>query len=190
LIRVADARYYESSKGLLQSGFSSTHKFLSKCTIFLEKPTNLNGLPATNVQQASAIRSSTDPQVDFNGDVDRKKTVFFSGDMDTGVENQRKLSVNSKLYEKEIFSFGRIIPNFIMRKPFSEVVAGSSAADSGFPPLQHRKQHPSISEKGSKKNWGRDISDRAVLMLVKHLTNLKIFHLSKKFYMERLLMVA
>jgi protein SMG8 len=44
-----------------------------------------------------------------------------------------------------------------MRKPFSEVVAGLSAADSGFPPLQHRKQHPSISEKGSKKNWERDI---------------------------------
>jgi protein SMG8 len=79
--------------------------------------------------------------------------------MDTGVENQRKLSVNSKLYEKEISS-GRIIPNFTMRKPFSEVVAGFSAADSGFPPLQHRKQHPSISEKGSKKNWERDISDR------------------------------
>ena len=138
---------------------SLLHKFLSKCTLFLEKPTKLNGLPATNVQQGSAIRSSTDPQVDFNGDVDRKKTVFFSGDMDTGVENQRKLSVNSKLYEKEI-SFGRIIPNFTMRKPFSEVVAGLSAADSGFPPLQHRKQHPSISEKGSKKNWERDISDR------------------------------
>ncbi|KAJ6739621.1 AMPLIFIED IN BREAST CANCER 2-RELATED [Salix koriyanagi] len=47
-----------------------------------------------------------------------------------------------------------------MRKPFSEVVAGSSAADSGFPPLQHRKQHLSISEKGSKKNWGRDIIER------------------------------
>eukprot|EP00258_Populus_trichocarpa_P039911 XP_024455930.1 protein smg8 [Populus trichocarpa] len=159
LIRVADARYYESSKGLLQSGFSSTHKFLSKCTIFLEKPTNLNGLPATNVQQASAIRSSTDPQVDFNGDVDRKKTVFFSGDMDTGVENQRKLSVNSKLYEKEI-SFGRIIPNFTMRKPFSEVVAGLSAADSGFRIPSHRKQHPSISEKeilhGKASNGGLD----------------------------------
>jgi len=70
---------------------SLLHKFLSKCTLFLEKPTNLNGLPATNVQQGSAIRSSTDPQVDFNGDVDRKKTVFFSGDMDTGVENQRKI---------------------------------------------------------------------------------------------------
>ncbi|KAJ6927961.1 hypothetical protein NC651_011849 [Populus alba x Populus x berolinensis] len=49
-----------------------------------------------------------------------------------------------------------------MRKPFSEVVAGSSAADSGFPPLQHRKQHPSISEKGSKKNWGRDIKISSV----------------------------
>ncbi|KAJ6403357.1 hypothetical protein OIU84_015289 [Salix udensis] len=119
LIRVAGARYYESSKGLLQSGFSSTHKFLSKWSIFLEKPTNLNGRPATNVQP---------------------------GDMDTVVENKRKLSVNSKLNEKELSS-GRIIPNLTMRKPFSEVVAGSSAADSGFPPLQHRKQHLSISEK-------------------------------------------
>ncbi|KAG5248282.1 hypothetical protein OIU76_030481 [Salix suchowensis] len=159
LIRVAGARYYESSKGLLQSGFSSTHKFLSKWSIFLEKPTNLNGRPATNVQQGSAIRSSTDPQVDFNGDLDRKKTVFFSGDMDTVVENKRKLFVNSKLYEKELSS-DRIIPNLTMRKPFSEVVAGLSAADSGFPPLQHRKQHLSISEKGSKKNWGRDIIER------------------------------
>ncbi|KAJ6395299.1 hypothetical protein OIU77_020541 [Salix suchowensis] len=159
LIRVAGARYYESSKGLLQSGFSSTHKFLSKWSIFLEKPTNLNGRPATNVQQGSAIRSSTDPQVDFNGDLDRKKTVFFSGDMDTVVENKRKLFVNSKLYEKELSS-DRIIPNLTMRKPFSEVVAGLSAADSGFPPLQHRKQHLSISEKeilhGKASNGGLD----------------------------------
>ena len=155
LIRVAGTRYYEPSKGLLQSGFSSTHKFLSKGTIFLEKPTNLNGLPASNLLQGSVIRSSSDPQVEFNGDVDRKKTVFYSADMETGVENQRKLSVNSKLDDKKI-SFGRNIPNFTMRKPFSEVVAGSSATDSGFPPLQQRKQHPSISEKGSRKNWARD----------------------------------
>lgn len=155
LIRVAGTRYYEPSKGLLQSGFSSTHKFLSKWTIFLEKPTNLNGLPASNLLQGSVIRSSSDPQVEFNGDVDRKKTVFYSADMETGVENQRKLSVNSKLDDKKI-SFGRNIPNFTMRKPFSEVVAGSSATDSGFPPLQQRKQHPSISEKGSRKNWARD----------------------------------
>ncbi|CAK7332161.1 unnamed protein product [Dovyalis caffra] len=155
LIRVAGARYYEPSKGLLQSGFSSTHRFLSKWTIFLEKPTNLNGLPATNVQQGSVIRSSTHPQVEFNGDVDRKKNVFYSGDMETVVGNQRKLSVNDKLDDKKI-SFGRNIPNFTMRKPFSEVVAGSSAVDSGFPPLQQKKQHSSISEKGSKKNWARD----------------------------------
>ncbi|KAJ6384768.1 hypothetical protein OIU77_028058 [Salix suchowensis] len=158
LIRVAGARYYEPSRGLLQSGFSSTHKFLSKWTIFLEKPKNLNGLPATNLLQGSVMRSSSDPQVEFNDDVDRKKTVFYTADIETGVENQRNLSVNSKLDEKKI-SFGRNIPNFTMRKPFSEVVAGSSATDSGFPPLQQRKQHPSISEKGSRKTW---VTDRSV----------------------------
>ncbi|KAJ6984071.1 hypothetical protein NC653_022335 [Populus alba x Populus x berolinensis] len=117
LIRVAGTRYYEPSKGLLQSGFSSTHKFLSKWTIFLEKPTNLNGLPASNLLQGSVIRSSSDPQGEFNGDIDRKKTVFYSADMETGVEKSKK------------------------------TFTGSSATDSGFPPLQQRKQHPSISEK-------------------------------------------
>ncbi|KAJ6904423.1 hypothetical protein NC652_022430 [Populus alba x Populus x berolinensis] len=36
----------------------------------------------------------------------------------------------------------------------------SSATVSGFSPLQQRKQHPSISEKGSRKKLGRD--DRSV----------------------------
>ncbi|KDP43961.1 hypothetical protein JCGZ_05428 [Jatropha curcas] len=157
LIRVGGARYYEPSKGLLQSGFSASQKFLLKWTIVLEKPVNSNGLPAKTKRQNS-VRQSTDPQVEIDAEIDRKKvgsTQLYSGDLQSGVENQRKLSEYSKIDDKKV-SFGRMIPNLTMRKPFSEVVAGSSTADSGFPPLQQTKQPSSGSERGFKQNNIRD----------------------------------
>ncbi|XP_021692090.2 uncharacterized protein LOC110673305 isoform X2 [Hevea brasiliensis] len=157
LIRVGGARYYEPYRGLLQSGFSASRKFLSKWTIILEKPENPNGLPAKTVRQVSMTRQGTDPQVEVNAEIDRQKTGaarLYSG-IQVGVENQRKLSENSKIDDKKI-SFGRGLPNVKMRKPFSEVVAGSSAADSGFPPLQQRKQPSSGSERSFKQNRARD----------------------------------
>lgn len=168
LIRVGGARYYEPSRGLLQSGFSASRKFLSKWTIILEKPESPNVLPAKTVQQGSMTRQGTDPQVEVNAETDRKKTAaarLYSGDMHVGVENQRKLSENSKIDDKKI-SFGRGMANFTMRKPFSEVVAGSSATDSGFPPLQQRRQPASGSERSSKQNRARDRNAEQVHTIV------------------------
>ncbi|XVE59439.1 hypothetical protein DITRI_Ditri05aG0046700 [Diplodiscus trichospermus] len=154
LIRIGSARYYEPSKGLLQSGFSATEKFLLKWTIFLEKQKAPNGLSARTTQLGSVGRSGTDPKAEFNADVQLKKAgsrELRSVEIDSVVENPRKPLEISKFNGNKI-SFGRGLPNFTMKKPFSEVVAGSAPTDSGFPPLQQRKQPSSGSEKGIKKN--------------------------------------
>ncbi|XP_065866235.1 uncharacterized protein [Euphorbia lathyris] len=158
LLRVGGAHYYEPSKGLLQSGFSVSEKFLFKWTIILEKPVNPSGLPAKSVQQGSVTTQGPDPQVDINAEVNHKKTgptQLKSGDIQVGIDDQKKLSVNSKIGDRKL-GFGRGVPNFNLRKPFSEVVAGSSSIDSGFPPLQQEKQPSSGSERGVKQNRARD----------------------------------
>lgn len=159
LIRVGGARYYEPSKGLLQSGFSATQKFLLKWTIFLDMHKSPNGLPKSAVQHGSLTRSSTKLKVEFNADMDIKKTSVaqtYSGDLQTGGEHQGKPSQNIKFDDNKI-SFGRGLPNFILRKPFSAVVAGSASTDSGFPPLQQSRQSSSVSDK-DKQNRARDRS--------------------------------
>ncbi|XVF46777.1 hypothetical protein PTKIN_Ptkin03bG0055600 [Pterospermum kingtungense] len=153
LIRIGSARYYESSKGLLQSGFSTTGKFLLKWTVFLEKQKAPSGLSTITMQLGSVGKSSTDLKAETNADVQLKEASsieFFSGEIESAVENRRKPMEISKFNGNKI-SFGRGLPNFTMKKPFSEVVAGSAATDSGFPPLQQRKQPSSGSEKGMKK---------------------------------------
>ncbi|KAG4167887.1 hypothetical protein ERO13_A13G223800v2 [Gossypium hirsutum] len=160
LIRIGSSRYYEPSKGLLQSGFSATEKFLLKWKILLEKQKTPNGLSTRTMQLGSVGRSSSDTKAEFNADVQLKKassTEFCSGEIETAVENPRKPLEISKFNGNKI-SFGRGLPNFTMKKPFSEVVAGSAATDSGFPPLQQRKQPLSGSEKGIKKNKASALS--------------------------------
>ncbi|OMO84382.1 Smg8/Smg9 [Corchorus capsularis] len=105
-------------------------------------------------------RSSADPKAEFSADVQLKKasaTEFSPGGIETAVENPRKPLEISKFNGNKI-SFGRGLPNFTMKKPFSEVVAGSATTDSGFPPLQQRKQPSSGSERGMKKNKASDQS--------------------------------
>ncbi|KAM7522424.1 hypothetical protein LguiA_012326 [Lonicera macranthoides] len=146
LIRVGGARYYDPSKGLLQSGFCATQKFLLKWKIFLGKQTNTNGSPPRALQQVSMNRLNCEAKVES------VNTNKAAGEMATGVEILTKApSENIGSQDKKI-TFGRGIPNFTMRKPFSEVVAGSAAADSAFPPLQSRKQIPVASEKGIRQN--------------------------------------
>ncbi|KAL1065304.1 hypothetical protein V6Z11_D13G269800 [Gossypium hirsutum] len=160
LIRIGSSRYYEPSKGLLQSGFSATEKFLLKWKILLENQKTPNGLSTRTMQLGSVGRSSSDSKPEFNADVQLKKassTEFCSGEIETAVENPRKPLEISKFNGNKI-SFGRGLPNFAMKKPFSEVVAGSAATDSGFPPLQQRKQPLSGSEKGIKKNKASALS--------------------------------
>lgn len=112
LTRIGGSRYYQPSKGLLQSGFSNTEKFLLKWKFFLEK--------------------HKDSRVEVVSDVKVKKT----GELHNGVEVNSK---SNNLDENKSNS-NKVVPNFTMKKPFSEVVAGSSSTSSGFPPLQLKKK--------------------------------------------------
>ncbi|KAG5131918.1 hypothetical protein GLYMA_13G322000v4 [Glycine max] len=148
LLRIGGSKYYESSEGLLQSGFCATEKFLFKWTIYLEKKKIPNGSTESIVKQGSVIRA---PKVEYI--VDAKKTDVRQAHptLQNGVEDQGPSLDIMKADDKKI-SFGRGFPIFKMRKPFSEVVAGSVASDSGFPPLQQRKLPTPGSEKGMKQS--------------------------------------
>lgn len=152
LIRIGGARYYDPSKGLLQTGFSASHKYLLKWTIIVEKQKNINDLLGRAVEQDS-ISSNTVPKVEIIRDINKKK----AGDdqFSIGGENQSKPTKSHIALDNKI-SFGKGLPNFTMRKPFSEVVAGSAATDSKFPPLQQRKQPLPESGKGIKDVRTRD----------------------------------
>nr|GEX58696.1 putative smg8/Smg9 [Tanacetum cinerariifolium] len=110
LIRIGGSRYYQPAKGLLQSGFSSTDKFLLKWNFCIEKPKEVKILSQSNGSRVEAV-----------SDANVKKTG-------NGVEIHNKVDSPVK-----------VLPNFTMKKPFSEVVAGSAATNSGFPPLQLKK---------------------------------------------------
>lgn len=154
LVRVGGAKYYNPSKGLLQSGFCATQKFLLKWKIVLEKPKNQHDSLSTAVRQGSVVRLGTEPS---NGSItggELKNPI--AEELQSGNNMQRdRLYENNQTDEKKL-SFGRGIPSFTMRKPFSEVVAGSAAAISGFPPLQSRKQLSVGSEKSTKQSSTRD----------------------------------
>ncbi|OVA17961.1 Smg8/Smg9 [Macleaya cordata] len=159
LIRVGGARYYESAKGLLQSGFCSTEKLLLKWTILLEKLTKASN--AAGVQE----RFVQEPKVVSVADEEIKEVgapQSFPGEAHTGVvETQRKRLENISSLDKKI-SFGRGLPHFNMRRPFSEVVAGSVATDAAFPPLQQRKQPTAGSEKSVKQRVARSRGEENV----------------------------
>ncbi|XP_057456166.1 uncharacterized protein LOC130747293 isoform X2 [Lotus japonicus] len=146
LLRIGSAKYYESSKGLLQSGFCATEKNLLKWTVYLEKQKRPNGSTETIVKQSSVIR---EPKVEHIADTKKTGVRKPHPAVQNGGGDQRMSLGISKDDDKKI-SFGRGFPIFKMRKPFSEVVAGSAAVDSGFPPLQQRKLPASGSEKGMK----------------------------------------
>lgn len=152
LLRIGGARYYESSKGLLQSGFCATEKFLLKWTIYLEKQKRPNGSTEIIVKQSPVTRA---PKVEYNEDAKKTDDRQPHPTVQSGVEEERTSLDIIKADNKKI-SFGRGFPIFKMRKPFSEVVAGSAAVDSGFPPLQQRKLPTSGSEKGLKQSRPSD----------------------------------
>ncbi|XP_062105153.1 uncharacterized protein LOC133816861 [Humulus lupulus] len=160
LIRIGGARYYEPSKGLRQSGFSATQRFLLKWEIILESRKGQNGSTAAAVHQGSVTKSNIDPKFEPNVSTDINSAAgvrLYSGEVQSVVENQRKPSESTILDEKKI-SFGRGLPNFTMRKAFSEVVAGSAAGDSGFPPLEQRKQQSSRLDRTVKQSRTGDLS--------------------------------
>ncbi|KAF5182158.1 Smg8 [Thalictrum thalictroides] len=139
LIRVGGSKYYQPSKGLLQSGFSSTGKYLLKWSIYLEKRKR-SSLPGGGAQERSVVRSNMESKVEPIADEDRKNTeaaLLFQGEA-RSVEKQKKDLEHISTDDQKI-SFGRGLPHFTMRRPFAEVVAGSVATDAAFPPLQQRQ---------------------------------------------------
>lgn len=148
LIRVGNARYYQPSKGLMQSGFSSTQKFLLRWTILLENPKSENGLLSSNSEQANINRFSSNARDEPNTDSGIEKTGDLS--LQNGYQIQKKSSAGNIKTDDIVNNLGKGVSNFNMRKAFSEVVAGSTSANSGFPPLQSNRQIMSNSEKSIK----------------------------------------
>lgn len=142
LIRVGGARYYDPSKGLLQSGFCTTQKFLLRWTIFIEK-----------LKEGVLFRMDDPEQISFDKNtkaenvVDEFQTLnpslLSAGGNQYGVGAQIKPSV-------DVIGNNWRLPNFAMKKQFSEVVAGPASANSGFPPLSSTKQPSPEAEKGVK----------------------------------------
>nr|XP_043610831.1 uncharacterized protein LOC122582494 [Erigeron canadensis]XP_043610832.1 uncharacterized protein LOC122582494 [Erigeron canadensis] len=132
LVRLGGSRYYQPSKGLLQSGFSSAEKFLLKWKFYLEKQKEPSCLPPSLAHGYSMNGSSNDSQVEAVSDVKLNKAG-------NGVETQSK----ANNVDESNSNSTRVLPSFTMKKQFSEVVAGSAATRSGFPPLQS-KLKPSL----------------------------------------------
>ncbi|KAI3414323.1 uncharacterized protein J3R85_016426 [Psidium guajava] len=148
LLRLGNSKYYDSSKGLLQSGFHVNEKYLLKWTIYLEKQKKTDGLPPKTIQLDDTARSDTDLVSDSNASTEMKRNVnmkSYPGHVQHGNDNSGK--TDDIFSNSKTISFGRGFPNFMIKRPFSEVVAGSAAADSAFPPLQQRKQPPLVTEK-------------------------------------------
>ncbi|KAL3518448.1 hypothetical protein ACH5RR_021037 [Cinchona calisaya] len=166
LIRVGSARYYNPAKGLLQSGFGTTQKFLLRWTIFPGKQRMSNGSPLSDLPQVHFNKlSGSNKDESLAGKVTKNvdDTLVTTQQMQNEVEVQKRQSlVNIKTGDKKISS-GIRISSSIMRKPFSEVVAGSAGTHSGFPPLQTRKQPLTGTEKGIKPH---DTKDKGLLKVM------------------------
>lgn len=144
LVRLGSSSYYDPNKGLLQSGFSGNQKFLAKWIINLEKQRIVDGdvsLKSMQMVQTSydIHRSSFDVGVESNASIDGKTNI---GNAQCGPEDQQH--EGHLLGDKKEIRFGKFIPGFSMKRPFSEVVAGSTAAGAGFPPLPPVKQPPLV----------------------------------------------
>lgn len=154
LIRMGGSKYYEPSKGLLQSGFCSSEKFLFKWTIFLEKQ-RMPGDISVRIQDYDYLRrSNMGLNAELYANLESKKAdprEVSSGEIQSHFENSAT-SLEAANSGGNNISFGRGLPNFTMKKPFAEVVAGSAATDSGFPPLQQRKQPLPVLGKSLKKD--------------------------------------
>lgn len=168
LIRIGGAQYYNPEKGLLQSGFSTSQRFLLKWTISTGKQRR-NCFSSIDAQQVLGDQVSSNCKDNSGSVINMKKTVdgpFHVGDVQNVLEIQRTSSNNIK-YDDNSLTSSKGTSSSTMRKPFSEVVAGSAGANSGFPPLQMRKQPLPGSDRVTKH---RDVKDQ-VLEKVKETSN-------------------
>ncbi|XP_022140432.1 uncharacterized protein LOC111011111 isoform X2 [Momordica charantia] len=169
LIRIGGAKYYEPSKGLLQSGFCPTQKFLFKWKISTRIRKTPTDFTDNVMMHGPLIKSLIDSKVEPHVNVNMKNAdvQLKPGDLQPGNDNERNSPDNIKAGDKKGIS-GRGPPNFALRKPFSEVVAGSSGPDVGFPPLQQRKHSSSGMDKGIKQNKAVNSSERGYVTVDHH----------------------
>ncbi|KAF8779494.1 hypothetical protein HU200_002541 [Digitaria exilis] len=135
LVRLGGARYYKPTKGLLQSGFSPKERYLLRWMILVGKGQVRNGNHPNTV--ASSTRSSMNPQTPpiVTGEVKSSISQVAPQIKSAKLENAGKQPEMESISNSSI-NFGKGLPNFTMKKPFAEVVAGTTAKDSEFPALQ------------------------------------------------------
>ncbi|CAO2813034.1 unnamed protein product [Amaranthus hypochondriacus] len=156
VIRVGGAKYYDPSKGLLQTGFPHNQKFLMRWTIVLEKDKQ-SVVSFANALKQGSFSSKLDSKLESVAIKDTKKSTAMlegQGEAQSGVEGDEKV-VNDSISDSRKINFGRGLPITTMKKAFSEVVAGSTTSNSAFPPLQSKAQLQFTQGKGVKKNTVR-----------------------------------
>ncbi|KAI0510027.1 hypothetical protein KFK09_010627 [Dendrobium nobile] len=147
LRRVGGASYYEPSKGLLQTGFCSSQKFLMKWTISIDQQNETDSFSLGATGKSSIVSLNPGPKVMPTRDERKKKSAETKNPSEVQFtsEIQRKTSELVPSNATSI-SFGKGLPSFTMKKPFAEVVAGIATADST--PLKQRKHIKDITDKG------------------------------------------
>ncbi|KAG7568326.1 Smg8/Smg9 [Arabidopsis thaliana x Arabidopsis arenosa] len=154
LVRVGGSRYYEPSKGLLQSGFSAIQKFLLKLVLSSQKDDAPNDLLVGESEKACISRANVTMAKTIRTNIDSAPVTLATVTRGESVGN-------GSIGDKKI-SFGRGLPNLLMRKPFSEVVAGSKSTDLLFPPLQPSRHPPPALEKVVKQKVWNGLSEESV----------------------------
>ncbi|CAM8878721.1 unnamed protein product [Rhodiola kirilowii] len=162
LIRIGAASYYDPAKGLLQSGFCTSQKFLLSWIVFLERPNYSKVAPVM-------IGSTVDSKVEGTPNIETEKdtAIQLYQREPEGIVNRRTSSMTDKANGKTINTV-RELPNSTIRKPFSEVVAGSAASDTDFPPLKHSKHVLLGTGKGLKQ---RDVGNRSPVKVYANSTS-------------------
>ncbi|OEL29060.1 hypothetical protein BAE44_0009921 [Dichanthelium oligosanthes] len=146
LVRLGGARYYKPTKGLLQSGFSPKERYLLRWMISVGKGQVRNGNHSNTV--TSSTRSSMNPQTPpvVTAEVKSAVTQVTPQIKTAKLENAGKQAEMESMSNSGI-NFGKGLPNFTMKKPFAEVVAGTTAKDTEFPALQQTRPPKPVGRK-------------------------------------------
>ncbi|XP_073106055.1 uncharacterized protein [Elaeis guineensis] len=161
LMRLGGARYYKPSKGLLQTGFCLTEKYLFKWTISLEREKETSSFPVGVTGRSSVVSTTPDLKHVSIVDEEVKKSgaAEFPREVKHGGSENQKKHLEMLHSDDSSISFGKGLPSFNMKKPFSEVVAGTIATDSTFPSLQQSKQPKTNAEKSMRLVTSADKTD-------------------------------
>ncbi|XP_020112930.1 uncharacterized protein LOC109727284 [Ananas comosus] len=162
LVRLGGTRYYKPSKGLLQTGFCSSEKHLLRWIISIEKSKGTNSMPnsASPKSTLTSVYMDSKTASSASGDVKKLGIVQVSRESKQVIlENPIKRPEMTSIGQSGI-SFGKGLPAFTMKKPFSEVVAGKAIKDSEFPSLQQRREPKPSGEKGIRQVIGDQTDDR------------------------------